>query len=202
VNGARIVRGAAIAIIEPEYAREIRERLARPSGRGSAPAHSSAERTAQPPAASLGEFAGHVSSALRAVAGAWVTAQITHKSTPDSGNVFRRLQGAETAMDAVIFAGAAAKIGEIPPKGNTVMAHVARVSLYQQRGQLSLVIDALRDGIMHQLLHARIYVRRELPLVVGDQAAFEASQMRLGDAVFALVPDHDSPVRSMAMMPF
>jgi hypothetical protein len=38
---------------------------------------------------------------------------------------------------------------------------------------------------------------------VSDQALFEAGEVGLGAAVLALVlNDHESPVRSMAMMPF
>jgi Protein of unknown function (DUF2384) len=44
-------------------------------------------------------------------------------------------------------------------------------------------------------------VRAELARVVGDLALSETGDLGLGDAVFALVGYHGSPVRSMAMMP-
>jgi exonuclease VII large subunit len=40
-----------------------------------------------------------------------------------------------------VFAATVRKLGPMPQQGESISVHVARVSLYQQRGQLSLVID-------------------------------------------------------------
>ena len=87
------------------------------------------------------ELAKAIAAAVAPIAPRWVTATVARVTRARSGNVFLALEGEHTTIDAVVFAGA--KVGPIPERGDVIAAHVARVSLYQARGQMSLVIDRL-----------------------------------------------------------
>jgi hypothetical protein len=139
VLGTHVVGGAVLGVLEPDYGRRLRASLANGAHAASPPAASSSHDTA--PGEALADLAKVIAKALKPVEPRWITATITRVSKARSGNVFLALEGREATFDAVVFAAAVGKLGPMPQQGESISAHVARVSLYQPRGQLSLVID-------------------------------------------------------------
>lgn len=135
VSRARVTGGPVLAVLEPDNAAQLR------AAANGAPASRCDDRV--PDGDPVDELAAAIAAALRHVEPRWVTATVARVTRAHSGHVFLSLEGARTTIDAVVFAGAAGKVGPIPEKGDMVAAHLARVSLYQPRGQLSLVIDSL-----------------------------------------------------------
>lgn len=139
ILGTHVVGGAVLGVLEPDYGRQLRASLANGAHAASPPAASSSHDTA--PGEALADLAKGIAKALKLVEPRWITATVTRVSKARSGNVFLALEGREATFDAVVFAATVRKLGPMPQQGESISAHVARVSLYQQRGQLSLVID-------------------------------------------------------------
>jgi len=57
----------------------------------------------------LEELAKAIAAALAPIEPRWVTATVARVTRAPSGNVFRTLEGEQTTIDAVLFAGAGAK---------------------------------------------------------------------------------------------
>lgn len=143
--GTHVVGGAVIAVLEPDYGPELRASLeaGMPAG---APPRATAESEASPSKESLVDLAGAIAMALKTVKSTWITGTVARVTRARSGNVFLALEGKATAFDAVIFSALTHTIGDLPREGERIDAHVARVSLYQPRGQLSLVLDGIREA--------------------------------------------------------
>ena len=140
ILGTHVVGGAVLAVLEPDYGAEVRAALANGASTARRPAAGKGDGDRDPGEA-LEELAGAIANALKTLQGRWITASVARVSTARSGNVFLALEGREATFDAVVFAATVRKLGPMPQQGESISAHVARVSLYQQRGQLSLVID-------------------------------------------------------------
>jgi hypothetical protein len=141
LSPARVVGGPVLAVLEPDYGPQLRAA----SSNGAVPAGGAAEEGEERllDGDGLEELAKAIAAAVAPIAPRWVTATVARVTRARSGNVFLALEGEHTTIDAVVFAGAGAKVGPIPDRGDVIAAHVARVSLYQARGQLSLVVDRL-----------------------------------------------------------
>jgi hypothetical protein len=142
ILGTHVVGGAVLGVLEPEYGPRARAALANGASTARRPAAGKCEGD-RGPGEALEELAGAIAKALKTLEGRWITARVARVSTARSGNVFLALEGKETTFDAVVFAAAVRKLAPMPRQGESISAHVARVSLYQPRGQLSLVIDGL-----------------------------------------------------------
>jgi hypothetical protein len=144
ILGTHVVGGAVLGVLEPDYGPQVRAEL----GNGARAAHPASAggpdhgRTADEALLDLG---GAIALALKTVESSWITATVARVTRARSGNVFLGLEGSQAAFDAVVFAKTLTKIEPLPRQGDRVSAHVARVSLYQPRGQLSLVVDGFRD---------------------------------------------------------
>jgi hypothetical protein len=148
ILGSHVVGGAVLAVLEPDSGRAVRASLANGDRSGTRSARNGDGRDSV--AGPLGELAGAVAGALKAVDPAWITATVARITHARSGNVFFALEDGDTAFDAVIFAATARKLERLPGEGEILVAHVARASLYQPRGQLTLVLDQLsRPGGGH-----------------------------------------------------
>jgi len=84
-----------------------------------------------------------ISAALATIEPSWVIATVARVRVPATGNVFIELEGEEGSLDAVVFASARGRVGELPEEGQLVAVHIARVSLYRRQGRVSLVLDGL-----------------------------------------------------------
>ena len=142
ILGTHVVGGAVLAVLEPDYGAQVRAAPANGASAARRPAAGNADRD-RGPGEALEELAGAIAKALKTLQGRWITASVARVSTARSGNVFLALEGREATFDAVVFAAMVGKLGPMPQQGESISVHVARVSLYQQRGQLSLVIDEL-----------------------------------------------------------
>jgi hypothetical protein len=144
ISSAKITRsgvagGPVLAVLEPTLPAPGAAVCAEPPGCRADDDRRSRIVDAQP----LEQLAQTIASALAPIGSCWVVANVARVSRPSSGNVFLTLAADQTEVDAVVFAGARAKVGPVPKQGQLIAAHVARVSLYQARGRLSLVIDRL-----------------------------------------------------------
>ena len=142
ILGSHVVGGAVLAVLEPDYGPQLRASLDSNGSTSGTPPRPPA-RQASPPEGSLADLASTIATALKAVEGTWITATVTRLTRARSGNVFLALEAKDAAFDAVIFAALARTLERLPGEGDTISAHAARVSLYQPRGQLTLVLDAL-----------------------------------------------------------
>lgn len=142
ILGSHVVGGAVLAVLEPDYGPELRAAL----GNGSRPhagERSGGGQSGDASDGSLSALAEAIAAALKAVGPVSISATVTRVTRARSGNVFVALQAADTAFDAVIFAAASRLLERLPQEGEQVTAHVARASLYQPRGQLTLVLDGI-----------------------------------------------------------
>lgn len=144
ILGAHVVGGAVLAVLEPDYGPQMRAALANRPHAADPPSVGQPDRG---PAAGepLSDLGGAISKALKTVEPTWITATVARVTRARSRNVFLGLEGSQATFDAVVFAATVPKVEPLPQQGETVSAHVARVSLYQPRGQLSLVVDGFRD---------------------------------------------------------
>ncbi|RME83802.1 MAG: exodeoxyribonuclease VII large subunit [Caldilineae bacterium] len=96
----------------------------------------------------VGELTSHISLLLREddlLADVTVTGEISNAVLAKSGHFYFSLKDADASISCVMWRSNVRTLFEIPREGESVIAH-GRVDLYRPRGQLQLVVDAMRPA--------------------------------------------------------
>jgi exodeoxyribonuclease VII large subunit len=92
------------------------------------------------------QLAKHITALMREddlLASVTVAGEISNPVLAKSGHFYFSLKDAGATIGCVMWRSAVRALFEIPQAGQSVIAH-GRVDLYAPRGQLQLVVDALR----------------------------------------------------------
>ncbi len=108
----------------------------------------------------------------------WVKGELTGLSKPRSGHWYFNLKDDKAQIRCAIFKGFNQKLRFQPKEGDLILA-LAKVSLYEGRGDYQLIVESMEPAGLGQL-----------------QAAFEALKLKLSqEGLFN--PEHKKPIPSM-----
>ncbi|HXC45493.1 MAG TPA: exodeoxyribonuclease VII large subunit [Solirubrobacteraceae bacterium] len=107
-------------------------------------------------ALSVGQVAGRIGAAMRALGDGWIEGEVTQvKVHRPSGHVYLTLADESASLNACIWRGRVARCSPLPAQGELVQAHYERVGFYGPRGSTSLVLDRVRPTGDGELLRRR-----------------------------------------------
>jgi exodeoxyribonuclease VII large subunit len=92
----------------------------------------------------------------------WVEGEVSNFNRHSSGHCYFTLKDGDSQLSAVAWKATAARIGTLPRNGDAILAH-GRISYYEGRGQIQIVVDDLRPagvGIL-QAQYERLKMRLE-----------------------------------------
>ncbi len=94
----------------------------------------------------VSQLTDHLSTLLRQderLSDLTITGEISNPLLAKSGHFYFSMKDADATVSCVMWRNAVRKLFEIPQEGQSVIAH-GRVDIYAPRGQLQVVVDALR----------------------------------------------------------
>ncbi len=75
----------------------------------------------------------------------WVEGEVSNFNRHTSGHCYFTLKDGDAQMSAVVWKSSATRIGRLPSNGDAILAH-GRITFYEGRGQLQLVVDDIRPA--------------------------------------------------------
>jgi exodeoxyribonuclease VII large subunit len=103
----------------------------------------------------------------------WIAGECSNVSRPSSGHVYFTLKDPNAQLRSVFFANPRGQTSRLIENGHAILAH-GRISLYEQRGELQLVVDYVQpEGA--GALQAEF---DRLLAQLGDEGLFEPSRKR------------------------
>lgn len=103
-----------------------------------------------------------IEGAVRELGGGVVEGEVQRCTRAGSGHVYIELTDGEARITCVLWADAAARIGELPRDGQLIQARYRRVRTYAKGGSISLDCDAIRSAGEGELLQRVLDVRERL----------------------------------------